>query len=48
MSASTLSWAESLLKQLGLLDIPQSHAQFDPDSAPTYPAETVATGHRPG
>lgn len=43
MSASTLSWAESLLKQLGLLDIPQSHAQFDPDSAPTYPAETVAT-----
>ena len=42
MPTSTLSWAESLLKQLGLLDIPQSRAQFDPDSAPTYPAETVA------
>lgn len=43
LPASTLSWAESLLKQLGLLDIPQNGQKFDSGSAPVYSAEAVST-----
>lgn len=42
LQASTLSWAEALLKQLGLLDIPQSGPKYDSGSAPTYSAEAVS------
>lgn len=39
---STLSWAESLLKQLGLLDIPQNGPRYDQTNAPVYSAEAVS------
>lgn len=38
----TLGWAESLIKQLGLLDIRQKPQKFEKDNAPTYTAEAVA------
>lgn len=43
MQTSALSWAESLLKQLGLLDIPQNNLRFDKTNAPIYSAEAVST-----
>lgn len=42
MQSASLSWAESLLKQLGLLDIPQNAPRYEKDSAPAYSAEAVA------
>ena len=42
MQNSALSWAESLLKQLGLLDVPQNTLRYDKGNAPTYSAEAVA------
>ena len=41
MSTSTLGWAESLLKQLGLLDIKSQPPRFEKASAPTYTGEAV-------
>lgn len=43
LQTSALSWAESLLKQLGLLDIPQNGPRYEQSSAPTYTAEAVST-----
>ncbi len=41
MSLQTLGWAESLLKQLGLMEIPANAPRFSRDSAPTYTSEAV-------
>ena len=41
MPLQTLGWAESLLKQLGLMEIPAEAPRFSRDSAPTYTAEAV-------
>lgn len=42
MSLQTLGWAESLLKQLGLMEVPAKAPRFSRDSAPTYSGEAVA------
>lgn len=42
MSLQTLGWAESLLKQLGMMDVPANTPRFRPDSAPTYTSEAVS------
>lgn len=42
MPMQTLGWAESLLKQLGLMEIPPEAPRFSQDNAPTYTAEAVA------
>ena len=41
MPLQTLGWAESLLKQLGLMEVPPENQRFSQDSAPTYTAEAV-------
>jgi DnaD/phage-associated family protein len=41
LPAQTLGWAESLLKQLGLLDIQPTGARYSTDKAPAYTGEAV-------
>ena len=42
MQAQTLGWAETLLKQLGLMEISAERARYDKASAPAYTGEAVA------
>ena len=42
MQAQTLGWAESLLKQLGLMDTAAESPRYDKASAPAYTGEAVA------
>lgn len=43
MSVQNLDWAHSLLKRLGLLDPPPSALRFDPERAPVYTGEAIAS-----
>lgn len=42
LSTQTLGWAESLLKQLGLMDIASSVPRYEAESAPNYSSEAVS------
>ena len=42
MQAQTLGWAETLLKQLGLMELSAERARYDKASAPAYTGEAVA------
>jgi DnaD/phage-associated family protein len=42
LPTQTLGWAESLLKQLGLMDIQPAGVRFSTDKAPAYTGEAVA------
>lgn len=42
LSVQTLGWAESLLKQLGLMDIPRNKVRYEKSSAPSYSSEAVS------
>ena len=41
LSSQSLGWAESLLKQLGLMDIPAGPTRYQKELAPTYTSEAV-------
>lgn len=42
LSAETLSWAEALLKRLGLMDVSQTAPRYQSENAPRYTAEAVS------
>ena len=43
MSTQALGWAESLLKQLGLLEVKPQTERYSSEKAPSYSGETVAS-----